>query len=146
MLTNGRRNTCLSLFVCLFVASCYDTVTSTYPDMASARADRLFERGWLPDVLPESTTNIRTSNDLDINISEGEFTLAPKDTPVFQAKLNAYSKVQIQFAGWEKAIDRAKARGDFVGTFIEDRTSWVFICRKNRCEYLMRLESQPPPK
>ncbi|CAH9050794.1 hypothetical protein PSECIP111854_00605 [Pseudoalteromonas sp. CIP111854] len=35
----------------------------------------LFERGWLPDVLPKSTTNIVAVNDLDNNTSAGNFTL-----------------------------------------------------------------------
>ena len=62
---------CIAILSSLTVGC--DVVTSNYETMQDARNDRLFERGWLPDILPDSTTSIRTSNDLDINTSVGEF-------------------------------------------------------------------------
>lgn len=40
---------------------------STYPTVEAAKADRLFERGWLPDVLPGSAGPIVEVHDLDSN-------------------------------------------------------------------------------
>ncbi|WP_299138805.1 hypothetical protein [uncultured Vibrio sp.] len=50
-----------------------DQVTSEYATYAEAKSDNLFDRGWLPDILPESTTSIEVSNDLDNNSSNGQF-------------------------------------------------------------------------
>ena len=46
----------------LLLCSC-DVVTSKYATLADARNDRLFERGWLPDILPPSTREISVNPD-----------------------------------------------------------------------------------
>lgn len=57
----------------LLLAGCRDVVTSRYETRAEAEADRLFERGWLPSIIPPSSRGIVTRNDPDLNRSEGEF-------------------------------------------------------------------------
>ncbi len=56
----------------LALSSC-EKVTKRYATLDDARRDRLFERGWLPDILPPSARDIRVTSDLDVNSSEGEF-------------------------------------------------------------------------
>ncbi|MCG9544065.1 hypothetical protein L1D37_09820 [Vibrio sp. Isolate33] len=57
----------------MVLVGCSDQVTSEYATYAEAKSDNLFDRGWLPDILPESTTSIEVTNDLDNNSSNGQF-------------------------------------------------------------------------
>lgn len=83
-----RTNTlCFLAVSALLLSGCYDVVVHHYPDRAAAEADQLFQKGWLPEIIPQSSRNIRTENDLDINMSEGEFTFDPTESATFVARL-----------------------------------------------------------
>ncbi|HAS6309712.1 TPA: hypothetical protein ACGUPD_000397 [Vibrio vulnificus] len=75
------------LLLLLVLAGCSDIVQSHYDNYQQAQADRLFERGWLPDVLPVSTTQIEVANDLDNNTSQGSFVIAEKEMAQFLSQL-----------------------------------------------------------
>ncbi|MGL0957458.1 hypothetical protein ABMX86_21190 [Vibrio vulnificus] len=75
------------LLLLLVVAGCSDIVQSHYDNYQQAQADQLFERGWLPDVLPVSTTQIEVANDLDNNTSQGSFVIAEKEMAQFLSQL-----------------------------------------------------------
>jgi hypothetical protein len=80
----------------------------------------LFERGWLPDILPPSARQIRVSSNVDVNTADGEFSLDPKQFAVFTARL------------------RSRKDGSF--EFSVDRNTWVFTCdiTHTHCRYSMR--------
>jgi len=101
------------------LSSC-DVVTSRYATLDDARKDRLFERGWLPDILPASSRDIRVSNDLDVNHSEGEFSFDLADFAVFAARL--------------------RSRGDTKFEYSEGEQTWIFTCDSYRghCRYSTR--------
>ena len=71
-----------------------EVVTSRYATLADARAEELFARGWLPDILPSSARQIRTTNNLDLSISEGEFRFALGDYDQFSSRLRPYTEVE----------------------------------------------------
>ncbi|HDY7889126.1 TPA: hypothetical protein RQK59_001143 [Vibrio vulnificus] len=75
------------LLLFLVLAGCSDIVQSHYDNYQQAQADQLFERGWLPDVLPVSTTQIEVANDLDNNTSQGSFVIAEKEMAQFLSQL-----------------------------------------------------------
>ncbi|HDY7828363.1 TPA: hypothetical protein RQK25_000124 [Vibrio vulnificus] len=75
------------LLLLLILAGCSDIVQSHYDNYQQAQADQLFERGWLPDVLPVSTTQIEVANDLDNNTSQGSFVIAEKEMAQFLSQL-----------------------------------------------------------
>ncbi|EHU9443137.1 hypothetical protein KZY42_004528 [Vibrio vulnificus] len=75
------------LLLLLVLAGCSDIVQSHYDNYQQAQADQLFERGWLPDVLPVSTTQIEVTNDLDNNTSQGSFLIAEKEMGQFLSQL-----------------------------------------------------------
>ena len=57
-----------TIFVAVVVAegaACNETKISRYDTIAEARADRLFERGWVPDVLPFEGGPVREIHDID---------------------------------------------------------------------------------
>ncbi|EGQ7832383.1 hypothetical protein FWP56_24890 [Vibrio vulnificus] len=75
------------LLLPLVLTGCSDIVQSHYDNYQQAQADQLFERGWLPDVLPVSTTQIEVANDLDNNTSQGSFLIAEKEMGQFLSQL-----------------------------------------------------------
>src|ERR1044071_6613866 len=78
----------LSVAAMLLLSGC-DDVTSSYDTVADARYDCLFERGWLPDILPRSTHNIRVTSNVDVNSADGEFSFDPADFPSFAAEFDS---------------------------------------------------------
>lgn len=122
-----------------------DVVTHTYPTLADAKKAGLFERGWLPDLLPLSAANIRTSNDLDINTSEGRFDLSPADMALFKTRLQPGFPEKSRFANWSKSMEGVSRRSDWVAQYRDGETIWVFNCtaRMSSCEYLMWVEQKP---
>ncbi|MEZ9600431.1 hypothetical protein AB4232_16660 [Vibrio sp. 10N.286.46.A8] len=91
----------------LLLSGCSDVVSSEYSTYEKAKEERLFDRGWLPDILPESTLNIKVSNDLDSNTSEGSFIINEPALSEFIATLKP-----------------TKSTDEF--HFIEGENIWVF--------------------
>lgn len=60
-----------------------NTVTDYYATVGDAERDLLFERGWLPDIIPETATKIRITTDVGANTAIGSFYLAPTDVGSF---------------------------------------------------------------
>ncbi|MBY3788959.1 MULTISPECIES: hypothetical protein [Photobacterium] len=87
---------------------CSEAVTNKYVTYAQAKEDKLFERGWLPNILPESTTNIVVTNDLDSNRSMGEFIIEVSALPEFLEK--------VKLTGLSNQY-----------RFVEGSNAWVFI-------------------
>ena len=119
-----------------------DVVTSRYTSITEARADTLFDRGWLPDILPASATAIRTSNILDLNTSEGEFSFLPSDYFLFSSRVQPYKTIRTPFANFEKEVARTQSKGFLLSTYAEEKYTWVFFCKpeKGYCEYTMWLQ------
>ena len=105
--------------VALLLFGC-DVVTSRYATLDDARRDRLFERGWLPDILPPSTRNIQASNNVDVNTSEGEFSFDPVDYAAFAARLQIAPDGTFQYSS--------------------GKYTWKFSCdsRRGFCRYALR--------
>ncbi|MCF7502802.1 hypothetical protein [Vibrio sp. L3-7] len=79
-----------TLFSALALMSgCSDVVSDEYSTYAQAKEERLFDRGWLPDILPKSTLNIEVNNDLDANTSKGRFIINEPALSEFIAKLES---------------------------------------------------------
>ena len=71
----------------MLMVGCDDSVSSTYSTRAEAEADNLFDRGWLPEIVPPSSKSITMTNDLDLNTSNGQFKFDPADYSAFVAYL-----------------------------------------------------------
>ena len=121
-----------------------DVITSNYPTLKEARADRLFERGWLPDILPASARDIRTTNNADINTSAGEFRFAAADYPVFASRLRSFSTLYAPPPDLDRYVQRMRKRGYQSGVFSDDTSIWLFVCEATGgyCEYSMWIESE----
>jgi hypothetical protein len=125
----------------LAVAGCTsDVVTSRYETLSEARADHLFERGWLPDVLPPSVRNIRTTNNVDLNTSVGEFEISPSEIPLLESKVQVVGKLAGPLSDeLEREIQAHMKSGGLAYQFSEETYTWVFLCNRTdgRCEYTM---------
>ncbi|MGD8109077.1 hypothetical protein [Vibrio sp. TRT 17S01] len=81
----------LTLILAFLITGCSDVVTSHYNTYQQAKEDKLFERGWLPDILPPTAVQLEIRNDLDLNTSTGHFTIPPSGVADFLSKLKPVS-------------------------------------------------------
>ncbi|MGR4998869.1 hypothetical protein [Vibrio celticus] len=92
----------LLLPVLALMSGCSDVVIDEYSTYAQAKQELLFDRGWLPDILPKSTVTIEVNNDLDANTSEGSFIINEPALSEFVGKLKpTESTNQFQFVDGE---------------------------------------------
>ena len=73
-----RRATLTGL--CILSAACGpfdDFQVNSYATVEAAQADRLFERGWVPAVLPQGAGSIVEAHDLDTNARCSKSMLPP---------------------------------------------------------------------
>ena len=77
----------LSILILIFFNGVSSVVSEHYLTYNSAKEDNFFERGWLPDILPESTLMIIVNNDVSSNTSHGVFYINNKDMNEFIDKL-----------------------------------------------------------
>jgi hypothetical protein len=119
-----------------------DTVDRRYATLADARREGLFGRGWLPDVLPPSARAIRTVNNLDLDTSSGEFSLAPQDMPAFSTRLRRGAAV-MRFDGWGDTVEGYADDGYAAWSYRDDGAVWTFFCNAavGRCKYFMHALS-----
>jgi hypothetical protein len=118
--------------VFLLLAGCSDVVTSHYKTYSEAAKDQLFGRGWLPDFIPSSSTNITTSNNLDLNRSEGEFSFPPEATNSFVSRLVPYSGRGSPSSDFDKVVNKRKAQGYTLYEFTEREYLWVFFLNREK--------------
>ena len=124
----------------MLLAGCaIDTVSHTYANMAAARADALFDKGWLPDVLPSSATNIETFNQLDLNYSTGSFEFTSSEAAAFYARLTP-GESPLPFQDWPSTIEEFKGKRFSAWSYHSPDATWVFFCspQNDRCEYFMK--------
>jgi hypothetical protein len=121
----------------LLVCGCGDTVTSRYETRADAEADRLFQRGWLPSIIPQSSYDITTKNDLDINVSEGEFSFSPNHAKEFTDHLWRMDASEVSGADSVLFLER----GYWPHAYRDEDSRWTFFVNseKGHCEYRMGL-------
>lgn len=112
-----------SLLVAALLTSCDDAVSLKYSTRADAQAETLFARGWLPDVIPASSCDISMKNDLDLNISRGEFRFAAADHDPFVGQL---------------ARRASEDKKELSAYSYKDWIFWIHE-EKNFCQFYMRL-------
>ena len=113
-----------------------DIVTSEYATYEDAVADNLFNRGWLPHFIPASATDIVTSNNLDLDISMGEFRYDPADADAFLANLRPWQAGRAPSDAYTALVAEMEADGyrawqlenaDGARKDINLGTFWVFF-------------------
>ena len=133
------RSTTLALVVPFLLGACGDVVSNNYATKAEASADSLFDKGWLPDLVPDSATNIHVENNLDLSISWGSFRFAPRDWALMERGANMQLASPAPFEGWSNTQSEFISKGYRELQHSEDHTTWVFFCRPSSgtCEHFM---------
>lgn len=115
-------------FTFYYLPSC-DKVTIKYDTYADAKAEAPFARGWIPDVIPSSSTKIIATNDIDNNTGNGEFYFSPDDASLFISNLQLYESPVPKLA--EKAAEII-AKGYAPYEYINGKSRWVFFVEARR--------------
>lgn len=79
-----------------WLTGCDDAMHARYSTAAEARAEGAIQRGWLPEELPDSATDISESHDLDTNTGNGMFRFLEVDSNAFRAKLQPATLGQVE--------------------------------------------------
>ncbi len=106
-LINVYMKTLILISTLAMIVGCSEDITTEYSTYAEAKNDNLFERGWLPDILPKSTVNIEVTNRLDQNTSVGGFFIEKSAIELFLDKVEQTENVNEY-------------------RFIRDNNQWVF--------------------
>lgn len=128
------------LILYMAIAGCETYIAERrYPTLEDAKADHLYERGWLPDVLPPSSVDIHTVNNLDASTSKGSFRFQPSEGPLLFGKLIAVAPADAPISNWRDMLVDYKQRGFTAWSYREDDGHWVFFCiaSAGKCEYTM---------
>ena len=129
-----------ALIVCMAAVGCQTYIAERqYQTPADAKADRLFERGWLPDVLPPSSFDIHTINNLDASTSTGSFRFQPSEAALLFGKLVAGAPADAPISDWPDMLVNYEQRGFTAWSHRDDDGHWVFFCiaSNGECEYTM---------
>ena len=130
-------NWCPWLFALLAMAglcSC-DRISDSYATLDEARAARLFERGWLPDILPASSVDIKITTDVDTNTAIGSFRFKPGDFSELVAKMSPHVESRQGEAYLEYMKD-----GYIPYQYSNGAYTWLFFCKAEAAECKFRLE------
>lgn len=121
----------------LLVCGCGDTVSSRYETRADAEADKLIQRGWLPSIIPQSSYDITTKNELDINVSEGVFSFAPDHAKEFIGHLRRMDASEVSGTDSVSFMER----GYWPHSYRDQASCWTIYVNseKGHCEYWMGL-------
>jgi hypothetical protein len=71
----------------LALTGCSDVVTTRFSNLADAKSQGAFERGWLPPLLPDSARAIVERNNLDLNTGTGSFDYDLSEKSSYMKKL-----------------------------------------------------------
>ncbi|MEH6664295.1 MAG: hypothetical protein V7678_05545 [Brevundimonas sp.] len=92
----------------LLLTACGDVTNESYATYAEARAAGMIERGWLPDFVPTSATDIHDVHDLDTNAQTLIFSAPTSEVPATTARFRrapaedlAIARQMIAHLGWE---------------------------------------------
>ena len=73
MLDMNKIKTILIIFVSIFIASCSDIQKNAYNDKKEVINDNAIQRGWIPEIIPDSAFQIIEEHNLDTNSINGSF-------------------------------------------------------------------------
>lgn len=120
----------------LLLLGCDEVVTRRYATRSAAKEDALFEKGWLPEIIPSSSRQIIVSNDLDTNTSKGEFYFDRSELPSFLAMLSEHQK---NITSLDDATERYRNSGYIPYTYDAAGSRWIFFINSDRehAHYLM---------
>jgi hypothetical protein len=136
------RGLCITLTALLLVAC--GSSEQTYATLREARSDHLFERGWLPDVLPPSTVDITIRTNLDLNTATGSFRFSSSEGGAFSAATRVGGDERSWPSEWREFASRSRATGSRASIYSRGSSHWLFLCVDSagytRCTWTSRSD------
>lgn len=134
---SARRIALPALFA-VALSGCLDR-SDHYDDINDARANHVFEKGWLPDMLPASTYDLKVITTVEDSTGRGRFRFDSKDYRAFSSNLSPYNSVMSKDDRDNKSIEQLLAKGYEAHTYSSSRGDWVFLCnpREAICEFFV---------
>ncbi len=83
------------IFLLFFIIGCSETQERFYPNMAAAKKDGV-GGGWIPDIIPESSTDIYERHDLDTNKVWLKFKIDKKDINELISQIEEVKPAEIE--------------------------------------------------
>jgi len=121
------------LVAALALVGCSDWVQTEFDTLSEAKVAGAFERGWLPPILPDGTTNIIELNNLDTNRGKGSFLFPAESVTAYLETLqkiygavvsNSHQDIEIQIAKkttqWVIKLHLNDGRGEYAVIFHGD--------------------------
>lgn len=122
----------------LALSGCVDK-SDDYETIDDARKSHVFEKGWLPDLLPASTYDLKVITTVEVSAGRGKFSFDPQDYRAFSAKLSTHDGIMSKVDGDNKSIKRLLNEGYEARAYSSGATNWLFLCeqRKAVCEFFV---------
>ena len=134
----GSAFAALAFVVLVFLAlwGVWDVREYSFETKEEALAEDFFEKGWLPEFIPESSTDIQVKRNIDINTSEGGFSFDPKDAEQFVSTLQHKNTGESR-TGSPDNYTELKKRGYISVDCSHGNTVWSFMIHKELgdCRY-----------
>lgn len=126
----------LAALVVVLLVGCDESQTSRYSSTSEARSRQLFEKGWLPDILPESASGIVVTTYVDIGWCKGEFRIPSAEIDGFIASMTA-NPMPFEYDAWKDDLAGLAEEHRPVYYYRSDRAQYAFACNRSdeRCEF-----------
>lgn len=132
------RSIVLSALCAVVLSGCLDR-SDDYDDIDDAKAGHVFEKGWLPDLLPASTRDLRVTTTVEDSAGRGKFNFDPKDYAAFIANLSAYDGAMSKVEKDNRSIKKLLDKGYEAYTYASGATNWIFLCnqKEGHCDFFV---------
>ena len=120
--------------VCMVSLASCESISSHYASVAEAREKGAFAKGWLPEILPESATEIAVASVPDSSTCEGKLALDEHSVVPFLVKLSPAG--DFRYTEQREWVQRLKEAGSQVGYHSSGRVLFAFSCAKQKCVFV----------
>jgi len=107
--------------------------------MGDARSRHLFDKGWLPGILPASSEKIRVVSDVEGPAGYGEFEFDAADYAAFIHQLDPKRSGVSPVARHNAEIEALLGQDYTAYGYAERGVKWIFLCRQSdaTCKFFM---------
>jgi hypothetical protein len=98
-----------------------DIQSSHYANLAAARQSGIIERGWVPELLPASSTDISETHNLDTNAGTGTFKFPSADLDAFKAQAHQQASAEVKEVSTITSVVYSRDRSRFELVLTHDR-------------------------
>ncbi|WP_415406215.1 hypothetical protein ACLHDG_10645 [Sulfurovum sp. CS9] len=96
----------------LFLLKNMDSQTNNYLNKEEVLENTAIQRGWIPDILPDSAYKIVETHNIDTNKLNGSFKYLEKDEEIFLDNLKSQES-RLVWGNFEFKVDKANNRVKF---------------------------------